>query len=100
MAVSREAATRLALDTANRIWGYPTADEELVILHEWAEESELAWAFTRNARTYAQTGDIMRALGVGNGPIIVAKATGEACPMSSAYGCREALRVWQQQRSS
>jgi immunity protein 35 of polymorphic toxin system len=98
MSVSREEAARLALDAANRLWGYPTADEELVILDEWAEESEAAWAFTYNTRTFARTGDWMRAIGVGNGPIIVAKATGEVCPMPSAYGCQEALRVWEQER--
>jgi hypothetical protein len=97
MGVGREEAARLALDAANRLWGYPTAGEELVILDEWAAESDAAWAFTYNTRTFARTGDIMRALGVGNGPIVVAKATGEVCPMPSAYSCREALRVWQQE---
>lgn len=94
--ICREEAARLALDTANRLWGFPTADEELVILHQFAEESEAAWAFTYNTRTFAQTGDILRALGPGNGPIVVAKTTGAVFPMPSGCSCREALHTWQQ----
>jgi hypothetical protein len=91
---TRDEAARLALDAANRLWGFPTANEVLVILDEFVEESEAAWAFTYNTRMFAQTGDVMLALGVGNGPIVVAKATGEVYPMPSSYNCLEALLVW------
>ena len=92
---TREEAARLALESANQLWGFPTDDEELVVLDDHAVESASAWAFTYNTRSFAETGDIMRALGVGNGPIVVVKATGTVHPMSSAYSPREALRAFE-----
>jgi hypothetical protein len=94
MGLSREEAAQLALDAANRLWGFPIASEALVILDDFVEESEAAWAFTYNTSTFAQTGDVMLSLGVGNVPIVVAKATGEVFPMPSSYNCLEALRAW------
>jgi hypothetical protein len=95
MSITRDEAAALALTTANRIWDFPRADEELVILNEWVEESDLAWAFTYNTKTFAHTNDITRALGVGNGAIIVVKATGEVRPMPASYSCKEALKVFE-----
>lgn len=95
MQIAREEAAHRALELANKTWGYPTADEVLVILHDHAVESAFAWAFTYNTRSFVETGDIMRALGPGNGPIIVVKATGAAYQMPSAYSAREALRVFE-----
>ncbi|MBA4189499.1 MAG: hypothetical protein C0467_16040 [Planctomycetaceae bacterium] len=94
MAITRSEAARLALQLANRTWGYPSAGEELVILEDWVVESDSAWAFTYNTRSFVETGDVMRALGVGNGPIIVVKSSGAVHQMPSAYSAREALRVW------
>ena len=92
--VTRAEAERRALKAANQVWGFPTATEELVILGDWIEESTSAWAFTYNTRSFAETGDIMRALAPGNGPVIVVKATGAVHLMPSAYSAREALRVF------
>lgn len=53
------------------------------------------WAFTYNTHSFVETGDIMRALGVGNGPIILVKATGTVHAMSSAYTAHEALLAFE-----
>jgi len=92
---NREEAARLALDAANRIWGYPKDGEELVILLESTEESELAWAFTYNTRASVESGDIMLALPPGNRPIVVVKATGHVEPMSSLYSGKQALQMFE-----
>lgn len=92
MGIGLDEAARLALALANREWGFPRDGEELVILHRHAEESEAAWAFTYNTRSFAETGDVMRSL-MGNGAVVVSKATGQATLMPSGYNCREALRA-------
>lgn len=99
MGIGREEAARIALAEANRAWGYPHDGEELVILQQYAEESEVAWAFTYNTRSFAETGDVMRAL-MGNGAVVISKATGLPTLMGSSYNCREALRVWQTQQAN
>ncbi|MDB5307172.1 MAG: hypothetical protein JWO38_1374 [Gemmataceae bacterium] len=52
MAVTRDEAARLALEVANQTWGYPNSGEELVILDDHVAESESAWAFTYNTRSF------------------------------------------------
>lgn len=86
-------AKRLALEAVNRAWGYPTATDELVILGPWAESAS-AWVFTYNTRAFLEVGDIMQAIGIGNGPLIVVKATGAVHQMTSGYSAEEALRVF------
>jgi Immunity protein 35 len=98
MGVSRGEAAWIALALANREWGFPRGGEELVILHQWTEESEAAWAFVYNTRSFVESGDMMQSL-VGNGPVVVCKATGEATLMPSAYSSQEALRAWQSQQA-
>jgi hypothetical protein len=97
MPVSREEAASLALAEANRTFGYPREGEELVILHEFVAESEAGWAFPYNTRTTALTGDLSQGLGYGFGPIVVARATGEVCPMPGLYTPEEALRLWEEE---
>lgn len=84
-------AAQIALDVANREWGYPTATEELIILSEWTRESPIAWAFVYNTRSFAETDDIMKGL-MGNGPVVVIKATGAARLMPSGLSATAALQ--------
>ena len=83
-------AAEIVLQLANRTWGYPTPTEELVILHQYTAESPLAWAFVYNTRSCVETGDYMKGL-MGNGPVIVFKATGHAELMPSIHSTASAL---------
>jgi hypothetical protein len=93
MTLSREKARELALAAVNREWGYPIADDELMILDKWVAESDLAWAFSYNTRSSIESGDHLKGL-MGNGPILVVKATGATRFMSSSYNREGALAAF------
>lgn len=90
--ISQEEAERIALALVKQRRGYPREGEDLVIVA--VLQSDEAWAFAYNTRSFAETGDILRSL-IGNGAVIVSKRTGEPTVMPSSYGTREALRRWQ-----
>ena len=83
-------AAQTVLQLVNETWGYPTPTDELVILHQYTAESPRAWAFSYNTRSCVETGDFGKGL-MGNGPVIVIKATGHAELMSSGYDPASAL---------
>ena len=84
--ISPPEAARRVLEMANESFGYPTADEELVICHQ--SENDAAWVFVYNTRSWTESGDPMKSL-MGNGPVVVSKADGSVVQVASAYSASD-----------
>lgn len=74
-------ARRAVLALLNRNAG--ASSEELVLLEERTLEKPYGWVFFFNTKRFAETRDLVHALG-GNGPVVVERETGRISPLGSA----------------
>jgi hypothetical protein len=76
LTISYEAALQIVerlLDAQVR----PEIDEDVIVNFGEIRETDEFWIFFYNTRVYLETGSMVHAL-VGNGPVLVEKATGVA----------------------
>jgi hypothetical protein len=90
MPISYREAGGIALASANAVWGYPTEDDELVLLEQHCRERESGWFFVYNTRSFATTGNRDHSL-LGNGVMFVSRADGAVVRYPSSYSMERAI---------
>ena len=78
-------------------WKLNRADDKLVILEKYTEETPYAWVVYWNSKKWLETRKLKYAL-AGAGPFIISKSTGEITQYSSAYGTESALEIYEEER--
>jgi hypothetical protein len=91
--MNKAKAAAVALDYANKKWGFPTKIDELMVWDKFTIETRQGWLFSLNTKSCIETGDIYKAVPIGFGPVFVPFDKGEAHQFSTGRSIEEIAKM-------